>query len=531
MLKTLLKKDFAAFLSFFLMGKDGKRRSTGVAVAFALLIAYSFGYMGFLFWKMSEQLCPAMVATGNDWVYFALMGVMASGFGLIGGVFTAKSKLYEAKDNDLLLSMPIPAWALLLTRMISVYLFTLVFEILVFAPAIAQYLVVVGVCWQAIVGGVLVLFLMPLGVVAISCLVGFLLTWITQRLPFKNLFIIAGFLAVLVGYYYLVGKVNEFLGYAVVHGEQVGGWMQTVLFPFAQLGKAASGDFVALLWFILLFVGVFALVYWLLSVTYFRLITTKKGEHYAKYREKSQRVFSPLWALLKKEFLRLFKTAMYLLNASMGSVLMLLLSVMMLIKGDIFGDILGISQGVLSRNELGLLVVALVIFMASSNTISASSVSLEGESIWVLQSMPIPTKTVLLAKGLTHFIVTVIPLLVCAVVACCVMGVYAYLPWAIVMAVVMSALFAVMGLVLNLKFPVLRWTNETLVVKQSAAATFAIFGGWGVALLPVGGYFLFGEFLPPMIYIALWLAVYAVALVGMWIWLTKRGVKIFENLQ
>ena len=531
MLKTLLKKDIAAFLSFFLMGKDGKRRSVGVSIAFALLMVYGFGAMCVMFWEMSKQLCPALIATGNHWVFFAIMGVMASGFGLIGGIFSAKSKLYEAKDNDLLLSMPIPAWALLLTRMISVYAFTLLFEALVFAPAMAQYISVVGASWQAILGGVLVILLMPFGVVAISCLVGFLLTWITQWLPFKNLFIVVGFLAVLVGYYFLVGKINEFLGYVVTNGEAVGGWMQTALFPFAQLGKAATGDFVALLWFSLLFVGVFALLYWLLSVTYFRLITTKKGERYAKYQEKPLQASSPLVALVKKEFLRLFKTPMYLLNASMGSILTLLISVMMLIKGDVFGEMLGLSQGLLAAGEKGLLVVAIVGFMASSNTISASSVSLEGESLWVLQTMPILAKTALFAKALTHFICTVVPLSICAVVSCCVFGVYAYLPWALCMAVLASALFAVMGLALNLKFPVMRWTNETAVVKQSAAATFAMFGGWGVSLLPIGGYFLFGKYLPPMGYLALCLAVYTVALAALCIWLIKRGVKVFKTLQ
>ena len=77
MLKTLLKKDIAAFLSFFLMGKDGKRRSVGVSIAFALLMVYGFGAMCVMFWEMSKQLCPALIATGNHWVFFAIMGVMA----------------------------------------------------------------------------------------------------------------------------------------------------------------------------------------------------------------------------------------------------------------------------------------------------------------------------------------------------------------------------------------------------------------------------------------------------------------------
>ena len=42
------------------------------------------------------------------WLYFAIMGLMAILLGAFGSVFNTYSGLYLAKDNDLLLSMPIP---------------------------------------------------------------------------------------------------------------------------------------------------------------------------------------------------------------------------------------------------------------------------------------------------------------------------------------------------------------------------------------------------------------------------------------
>ena len=106
MFKALIKKEFSAVSAFFLQGKDGKRRSKSVAIVFAILIVYGFGAVGGLFWMMSKSLCLPMVNAGLGWVYFAFMSVLATAFGVIGGIFMAKSKLYEAKDNDLLLSMP-----------------------------------------------------------------------------------------------------------------------------------------------------------------------------------------------------------------------------------------------------------------------------------------------------------------------------------------------------------------------------------------------------------------------------------------
>ena len=56
------------------------------------------------------------------WLYFALMGLLAVLLGAFGSVFNTYSGLYLAKDNDLLLSMPIPVNTLMASRLLSVYL-------------------------------------------------------------------------------------------------------------------------------------------------------------------------------------------------------------------------------------------------------------------------------------------------------------------------------------------------------------------------------------------------------------------------
>ena len=43
-----------------------------------------------------------------------------------------------------------------------------------------------------------------------------------------------------------------------------------------------------------------------------------------------------------------------------------------------------------------------------------------------------------------------------------------------------------MGLVLNLRFPNLNWTNETMAVKQGAAVVLALFGNWALLLILTG---------------------------------------------
>ncbi len=531
-LKALIKKQILAFTAVFTQGKDGKSRSKGASLGFAALILYAFVAMGAMFWLLADSLCKPLVEAGQGWVYFAFMGVTATAFGIIGGVFMAKSALYEAKDNDLLFSMPIPSWAILFVRMLGLYVFTFAFEFCVLAPATVKYMLLAGFSFPVLLCGIVAVFVLPLFAVGICSLLGFLIAWLVAKLPFKNLFTVLAFLVFMVGYSVVYSKINEYLGAILANLDAIGGVMQTWLFPFSQLGYAMMGEPLSLFLFLLMFGGFFALVYALLSVTYLRIATKKYGEYRAKYKEKEYRVCSPFLATLKKEFWRLVKSPAYLLNSSMGSMMMIIVAAMMIIFGDFFGVNADMVASIPGMSEwIGLLVAAVVCFMASSNTISASAVSLEGQSICLIQSMPLSEWTILKAKLYLHALFTAIPDVILAIA----MGSILQLEWymtlgAVLTAAIGSALFAAWGLVWNLKLPNLTWTNETAAVKQSFSVMIAMLGGWGITLATFGIYFIVGAYLPAPLYLYIWLLLFLAATVAMVAWLKKRGTQIFRKL-
>ena len=73
------------------------------------------------------------------WLYFAIMGLLAILLGAFGSVFNTYSGLYLAKDNDLLLSMPIPVRTIMAARLLGVYLMGLMYSGVVMLPAIIVY--------------------------------------------------------------------------------------------------------------------------------------------------------------------------------------------------------------------------------------------------------------------------------------------------------------------------------------------------------------------------------------------------------
>ena len=526
MVKALLKKQLLGALAVFTMGKDGKKRSPKVAFAFAVLIAYAFGACGYMFWRIAEVLCKPLADAGMAWVYFAFMGTIATGFGLISGIFTAKARLYEAKDNDLLLSMPIPSWMILFSRTVGLYAFTFLFEGLVFIPAIIRYFTAVDFSIAPFLGCLAVLFILPFLTLAISYLLGWLLAFLSSKIPGKNIVETVFAVAFLAVYFLLYSKVNEYLGYVIAHGEAVGRVMKTALYPFSQLGYACEGKGLALLLYALMFIGSFALVYFLTSVTYLRLATVNKGNRKVKYTGKGYKGNFAVVAMMKKELSRYSKNGMVLLNTFMGTVFFIALPFVVLFKKEEFIQLSQTFHG-----EFALILAGILCALTFSNFFAPSCISMEGDSLDVIRVLPIQTKRIFLAKGLANGVVTGIPAVLSSIAVCIILKQSFLLSVCVLLAVTACVVLASAGgIAINLLLPNLKWTNEVAVVKQSMSTLVSMFGGMGAVALLVGGYFLCGKYLPAWGYLLVCAGALLLASIGIWVWLKKRGAKIFEEL-
>ncbi len=528
MFKALLKKQWYAFTNVFVQGKDGKRRSPAAIAGFTLLMIFAFGSIGAMMYMMGELLCAPFVAQGLHWLYFAFMASMATAFGILGSVYTAKASLYEAKDNDLLLSMPVPPALILFTRIAGLYAFIFLFEALVFIPALVVYFVTVGFAASTFFLGLLCLLIMPFGALTVSLLLGWLFAFLAAKLPWKNFlttFLSVGFLIL---YFVLYSKINEALTYVVANGGVVAEKMKTFLFPFWKLGLACAGEGLALLWCALLFLLPFALAYLLLSKTYFSLATANRGGKKAKYKGVEGKQGSAFFALLKKEAMRFTKNPMIMLNCCLATAFLIAAPVAVAFLEELT---IALRETAGIEEIVTMIVAVAICTIGSMNMISAASVSLEGENLWIARSVPVKTELVLLAKVVFHFLTTAIPSLFAAVFFGILyrLGVgYTLLLAAVALA--FCAYAALFGLLVNLKLPNLHWTNELVAAKQSFSAVVSMFAEWAAVLLLVGGYFLFGRYMfaGGYLLVAFLLLVAADAL--LWVWHTRRGTKIFREL-
>ena len=529
MLKALLKKQLLETASFFFIGKkDGKKMSKFGVFGIILLIAYAVFAGGFMMWELAKMLCLPLASAGLGWVYFAFIGTLATGLGVMGSVFAAKSKLYEAKDNDLLLSLPLKPWAILFSRTLPLYFLTFFFQALVLIPAFIQYFIVVEFQIGVLLCALVVLFVMPLGALAICLLLGWLIALVTAKIRSKNLLTLLLTVGFLVAYFVIIGKMNEYLTYVIAHGEAVGQTMKTTLFPFYLLGLSCVGDGLGLLGFIGMFGGIFALSYFILSKTFLGIATMKRGAKKRVYREKESKTGSAFSALLKREVSRIFKNPMLLFNSSIGAMLFLILCVIAPLNMDLITQINGAA---FPKSELAFILAIILCFIITSNVNTSSSVSLEGETLWILRSSPVKTEQVFKAKTALHLLVSFPLALVASIELCALLKISAF-PCVCILVTLLSLSFfcAKFGLFINLKFPNLHWTNELAAVKQSVSTLIAMFFGWGVCALCIGAWFWFGEGLGVEVFLLLCSLLFSAASVLLHVWERSKGKTIFENL-
>ena len=523
LVKTRLAALWASFYTRTRSAKNGKKPSKlgsiGIAVLLIYVIVVFIGMFAALFMSIAEPYH----AQGIGWLYFAMAGIMAAAFCLMGSVFTAQTQLYNARDNEMLLAMPIPSAAILGSRMIMLLLLNYFYEALVVIPALAMWIAaglpvtVSGAVCTAV--GFIILPLLPL---TLSCLLGGIIAAITARMRNKNIISLVFSLLFLAVYMYFYTNMQTYIQRLMVDGLNIADAFERSIPPFYWLGAAAAdGDFVKLILFVLCCVVPFGILYAVLSKSFIGIATERRSAAKKVYKGGEMRTGSAFMAVVKKELARFVSSAGYMINAGMGIVMMAAVAVFTAVKR---------AQIVMFINEVGtgyagVLVGLIVCALASMVFISAPSISLEGKSLWVMQTMPIRGGKVLRAKAAMHIMITAPAAAICTVAVGIILGVGAAdCIAAVLLAVAFTVFTAYFGVVLNLKFHRFDWINETAAVKSGMSVMLAMFGSMAILAIPALLYALLAaEYIGAAVYMALWAAIFAAVSMAFDAWFKKQG--------
>ena len=368
MLKTLLKKQMAEiFRNYFYDPKKNKMRSRGATIAYIALYALLMvGLLGGMFALMAVGLCGPLVEGGMGWLYYLLMGLIAVFLGTFGSVFSTYSSLYLSKDNDLLLSLPIPVRCVMASRLLGVYLLGLMYAAVVIVPGVIVYWLTAPVTAGTIVGGVLMVLIVSVIVMVLSCLLGWVVARISLKLKNKSFITVLLSLLFLAAYYFVYYKAQALITLLVENAAVYGMKIRGSAYLLYLFGSVGAGDWLAMGIVTVTQAALLALTLWGIARSFLKIATATGSVKKVRFEHRAVRAQSVQRALFGKELRRFTASPNYMLNCGLGILMLPVAGIVLLIKGGALGRMLA---DVFSGNVgvVPVLMCAAVCLLASMN--------------------------------------------------------------------------------------------------------------------------------------------------------------------
>ena len=529
----------ALFVSVFMRGKKRSGDANSVLLKFGIVVAaiYVFATFGTLIGSLFTQFLTPFYELGFGWMYFTFYCLIVFSICVITCIFTAQAQIFNAKDNELLLVMPIKPSAILLARVLTLLVIEYVFAAIISIPVLFVWISGGYATTVGIIFFVIEFLFLPLLALAVACLLAWILTLITSRMRKKNIITLIVSIAFLGAYFFLVSNMQGYIATLVASGAEIADALRRGFPPLFHFGRAISESSIPdLLIFLAFAVIPFAIMIALLSHSFVKVATTKRGAKKIEYRERSLKAAGHIKAINKIELRRYWSSPGVIMNTSLGGIFAIIVGGYLLFAKNSATVLLSQLGAMLPGTAAPAVLVGVVIaFTASMSTLSAALISLEGKRLWIVRSMPIHARDILLGKLVTHLEISALPALLGSI-----LSIIALSSWHIdiVGAVVVFLLPQVfilatgaLGLILNLHMPKFDWINELQPVKQSLPIMLVMFGTMTLIVSIAMLYFLALKNVLSITAFAL-LLIIVLAIVDLMLvrWIISRGADKFDSL-
>ena len=532
---SLIKATMTSDMNIFKISqkKDNKKNSKSTLIIITLLfMSVTWIYSNAIFEKLEPLKMPTIV--------LSLFAFIISFLTLIEGIYKTGSLLFNCKDDQLLLSLPIKKQTVLFVRIFKFYVFEFIYDSLFLIPlTVAYFRWALHIDWTFAITTITMLIFLPVIPIVISCLFGAISSSLSSRFKYKNLIQTVLTTAILVVIMFVSMNLDNALNYIAAHATSINDLITKIYYPAGVYASLADKfDIVQLLIFIGVNVLLFIIMIFILSKVYFKInsrlkkVTTTKKVKIDNLVIKKNSIYT---SLVKKELNTFFKTPVFIINAGFGLVLFLIACIAICIKyNDILNSLanpaLNITVDVI-KNNLSIVVLALIAFTSFMTSITNSVISLEGKNINILKSLPISTKTILMSKLLSALTITTIPLLIG--------DIFLFIRFKLniieiililVLTILIPLVSHLIGIIINLKYPKLDWENSAEVIKQSTSSFTAVM--LGMLLLGISA-FIIGNIvgkIPSIYVLIISLGIFLIIDTTLYLYLTKVSIKDFDKL-
>lgn len=444
-----------------------------VVVAFSFLMGMGLSVVGML------DLLPT--------VFMMAASVMA----LITTIYKTNGLLFGFKDYDLIMALPVKTSTVIASRLMILYIMNLIFTALFLLPSSVVYAIMANppaAFWPIMI---ICMLLVPLLPVVLATIVGSLIAWAASHFKRKNGANIVFTLVALFAWMLFCMNMGNVAENIALYGDTI---MNTIygIYPLTRLYVEAvtQTNLLSFLLFAGISLGAFALFAVVVSKFFTRLnsaITANRTK--SDYKMQELKTTSPKKALLKKEFKRLTASSNYMMNSCIGLIMMVVASALVLIIGPMNAiSLVGydrILEGVNFSGTLAALASVAMSFFVVITCPAAASVSIEGKSLWIMKSLPVKSKDIIISKLSVNLILVTVAILISATLLNIALRpdpLHAILLYVTPLVYGLFTSFA--GMALNLKYPNFEWNNELEVVKRGKPVGIMVVVGMAITMVP-----------------------------------------------
>lgn len=447
--------------------------AVGIAMAVVFLCIYNILTAQALVQIKEQELIPAYTVTMSSFSILFLT------------MLRTNDILFGAKDVDMLLSLPVKISEIVCSKFLFMYLLNLFIGVIFIVPGGVIWIMHTEIDILRFILYFVSIFFIPLIPMCLAALLGILIVIISSRFKNQNSisllfsFIALGFIGY-IGVFYMQ-KENTIGSLGAALAKQITG-----IYPLSTLFLMNTK----------LPVVVGMIVFTILSSTIFYFFIKITATNFSRFhtlihisskytrRKNTKKHHSPFFALYYKELDRFFCSYLTVLNTGFSIILLCLFSILLLIiSPQQLGSLVGIED---INNLLSNYSPLIIAGMLSLCCPAAFSISLEGKSIWILQSSPISIGLILKSKIAVNLTLHAFGYLfaIFAIIIRINMNILQLISLLII-PVCYSLFIVIFGIFLNKKYPNYEWNTEMIIVKQSIPVIISSMVGMLIITIPV----------------------------------------------
>ncbi len=462
-----------------------------------------------------RSLISTLQPVGQEGIILSWGISINSAMVFVFGIFYIISTFYFSSDVESLLPLPLKPRQIVGAKFLVVTIYEYLTTAVIYLPIWLTYGIVTGSGFLYYLYGLIVYMLLPITPLAAASLLVMVIMRFTNLSKHKDMVkVIGAMLGVFlgVGINIVAQRFGESMSQEQIidliqKGENSLLGMTSGIFPTTLWGAEAMISFGELsgLLNILLYIGfsifIYVLILWLGELIYLRGVvgmsetnSSRKKSDSMNLDEKAEQN-SVVIAYTLVELKLLFRTPIYFVNCVMINFLWpVFLILPFLIEPESQSIFQEITPMVNDPKSIGIILMvsfSIAFFLGGTNGTTSTSISREGQELFIKKYLPVSYRQQLTAKVLSGFILGVIGVLMLVLSAMFFLKLSIWTSLIILLTAWLPILLtSITGLMIDLYNPKLDWDSEQKAVKQNVNVLYnmligLIFAGLTWILLPI----------------------------------------------